>query len=45
LTADTVRGIRALHSQGVSYARLAEMFGVSHDAVRDVVRRRTWRHV
>jgi hypothetical protein len=45
LTADTVRRIRKLQAQGVSYARLAEMFGVSHDAVRDVVRRRTWRHV
>ena len=45
LTADTVRRIRTLHSQGVRYARLAEMFSVSHDAVRDVVRRRTWRHL
>jgi hypothetical protein len=45
LTADTVQRIRTLHGQGVRYARLAEMFGVSHDAVRDVVRRRTWKHV
>jgi len=45
LTADAVGQIRALHTQGVSYVRLADMFGVSDDAVRDAVRRRTWRHV
>ena len=45
LTADSVRRIRTLSSQGFSYPRMAAMFGVSHDAVRDVVRRRTWRHV
>ena len=45
LTADTVRAIRTLHGQGVSYARLAARFGVSDDAVRDVVRGRTWKHV
>jgi hypothetical protein len=45
LTADTVRQVRALHSQGVSYRRLAAMVGVSHDAVRDAVRRRTWKHM
>jgi hypothetical protein len=45
LIADAVRQIRALHSQGLSYTRLAAMFGVSDDAVRDVVRRRTWKHV
>jgi hypothetical protein len=45
LTADIVRRIRTLRSQGVGYRRLAAMFGVSDDAVRDVVRRRTWKHV
>jgi hypothetical protein len=45
LTADTVRQIRMLHMQGWSYVRLGKMFGVSDDAVRDSVRRRTWKHV
>ncbi len=45
LTVDIVRRIRKLHAQQVSYTRLAAMFGVSDDAVRDAVRRRTWKHV
>jgi hypothetical protein len=45
LTADAVRQIRMLHAQGWSYVRLGQMFGVSDDAVRDTVRRRTWKHV
>lgn len=45
LTEDAVRQIRMLHTQGWSYARLGKMFGVSHDAVRDSVRGRTWKHI
>jgi hypothetical protein len=45
LTEDAVRRIRELHSQGWSYERLGRTFGVSGDAVRDVVRGRTWTHV
>jgi hypothetical protein len=45
LFADAVRQIRALRDEGLSYTRLAAMFGVSDDAVRDVVRGRTWKHV
>jgi hypothetical protein len=45
LTAAAVRKIRKLSSQGASAARLGDMFGVSGDAVRDVIRGRTWKHV
>jgi len=45
LTDETVRRIRTLRDQGVSYRQMATMFGVSLDAVRDVVRGRTWKHV
>jgi hypothetical protein len=45
LTEDAVRQIRMLHIQGWSYVRLGKMFGVSHDAVRDAVTGRTWKHI
>ena len=45
LTVNMDRQIRTLHSQGWSYIQLGKKFGVSDDAVRDSVRRRTWKHV
>ena len=45
LIANAVRQIRILHAQGSTNAQLGERFGVSSDAVRDVVRGRTWTHV
>jgi hypothetical protein len=45
LTARAVRQIRILHAQGCTSAQLGERFGVSSDAVRDVVRGRTWTHI
>jgi hypothetical protein len=45
LTAEIVREIRLLHGQGWSYVRLGARFGVSDDAARDSMRRRTWKHV
>jgi hypothetical protein len=45
LTEAEVRQIRKLHSQGSSTLRLSQKFGVSDDAVRDILRGRTWKHV
>ena len=45
LTEDSVRRIRKLRGDGVSFAELSAMFGVADDAVRRVVNRRTWKHV
>jgi hypothetical protein len=45
LTDESVWQIRLLRSQGWSYARLGKRFGVSDDAVRDVITGRTWRHI
>jgi hypothetical protein len=45
LTAEIVHENRLLHGRGWSYVRLGARFGVSDDAVRDSIRRRTWKHV
>jgi hypothetical protein len=42
LTEAAVRAIRAEHSSGLGYKRLADKHGVSWGAVRDVVKRRSW---
>lgn len=45
LTEDRVVALLARRTEGASYGRLAAEFGVSAGAVRDIVKRRTWRHV
>jgi hypothetical protein len=45
LTDTAVRQIRRLHQQGTRSAALAEMYGVSSDAVRDIIRGRTWKRL
>jgi hypothetical protein len=40
-----VRSARVLRARGVPAARIAELFRVSVDAVRDVLTGRTWKHV
>lgn len=44
LTEEAVREIRRLAGK-VRQATLAEHFGVSAEAVQDVIHRRTWRHI
>ena len=46
LDADKVREIRRAHAAGeAGFEELARRFGVSGQTVRNVVRRKTWRHV
>jgi hypothetical protein len=45
LTEASVTQIRVLRSQGWSFRQLRERFNVSDAAVRDVIRRRTWKHI
>lgn len=45
LTPESVQEMRALSTQGWSTRRLASRFGVAHFTVRQVIHRRTWRHV
>jgi predicted DNA-binding protein YlxM (UPF0122 family) len=37
--------IRALHESGLSHATIARRYGVTRSAIKDVITRRTWRHV
>jgi hypothetical protein len=45
LTAEQVRSIRRAANQGASLVRLATEHGVSTTMIRNIVRRRWWRHV
>lgn len=45
LTENDVLKIRALHSSGVSYRRIAAQFGVDHSNIACIVRRQTWAHL
>ena len=45
LSTPEVMEIRELHAKGETPKRLAEFFGVTSDSIRDVVYRRTWRHL
>ena len=47
LTADQVTQIRILAEIGIDrrYETLAELFGVSSSTIKDVVRRRYWKHI
>jgi predicted DNA-binding protein YlxM (UPF0122 family) len=45
LTADQVRAIRTYRSEGYTYARLAAEYGVSRDAIKDILTGRTYKWV
>jgi hypothetical protein len=45
LTEFEVRSIRVEHARGESYATLGRRYGVSGVLIREVVKRRIWRHV
>jgi len=46
LTADIVLQIRSLHSSaGLSAAKLGAKFGVHENTVRDIINRKTWKHI
>lgn len=44
-TANEVREVRWLHSEGVSAREIARRYGMSHTNAKDIVRRRTWKHI
>lgn len=46
LTASQVREIRGAYVRGrVGYLRLANRYGVTREAIKDIVRRATWAHI
>lgn len=46
MTADTVRAMRRLHATGAwTYADLGRRFGCSEVQARNIVKRKSWRHV
>jgi len=46
LTEERVREIRERHKAGdVTFRQLAELYGISFNAIRCAIRRHTWRHV
>lgn len=45
LTTTQVIEIRSVHKSGVSYARLAKVFGVHKATIRRTVRHKLWKHV
>lgn len=45
LNEDKVREIRTLANDGMPSAALAEQFGVGYVTIRDIITRKTWRHV
>ncbi len=45
LTEDSVRQIRKLYKEGVSTAKLSEMFGIAKPNIFHVWKRNSWKHV
>lgn len=45
VTPQDVRDIRAAHAAGVSGRALGRKYGISHTAIRQIVHRRSWKHV
>jgi hypothetical protein len=45
LTENDVRKIRRLHETGIGSTRLGRQFGVDRGTIKNVLARRTWRHV
>lgn len=44
LTVDQVSQIRRLARRGMSYRRIALIYGISHTEVGNIVHRQAWRH-
>lgn len=45
LTNETVRHIRALHKNGLSYSKLATQFSVNKSTIERIVLRKSWTHI
>lgn len=45
LTDRQVRAIRRRHAEGATHHVLAAAYGISRHIIRDIVRRKTWRHI
>lgn len=45
VTADDVREMRRLRSQGMIYREIGERYGVCYGAVYDAVRGKNWKHI
>jgi DNA invertase Pin-like site-specific DNA recombinase len=46
LTEEQVREMRAIYSTGAgTYKELAELYGLKRQIIRDIIRRKTWKHV
>lgn len=45
ITAEQVREIRTLFSEGVSQRSIAQQFGFSYSAIRGIVKRSRWKHL
>jgi len=45
LKAADIPEIRGLHRQGMATEKIGPLFGVSGRTIRDVINRRTWRHI
>lgn len=45
LSGEEVLKIRELHSSGYSYKRLASIFGVSNVQIRNIITRKSWKHI
>ena len=45
LTSEDVEDIRHFRGWGISYPKLGELYGISKEAVYQIVKRQTWAHV
>jgi hypothetical protein len=45
LTEEQVLAIRELNAKGIGYRKLSKIFPVHRVTIKDIVRRRTWRHI
>lgn len=46
LTAETVRAIRALHTEGAATMRgMARRYGINRSTIKQVILRQTWKHI
>lgn len=45
LTDDAVRDIRRLHAAGANISQLSRQFDINRHQIRDVIRRKWWKHV
>lgn len=45
LTSEQVREIRALAEEGISFRHIADDYGVTRVTIRNIIERKTWRHI